>query len=146
MAEIAVFQGRISEAETILLHNKNYDLVLEICLRLHRWERALEIAKNSPKSTHVDLVLSKRGKYLTALNCDEYVNSYLKMTNPKGGEEAEDQNGYGYWFKTLFRLENCPKTVDWIAKELWINGMTWLFDVSTNKYLNDLNIPKYIFF
>lgn len=117
MAEIAVFQGRISEAETILLHNKNYDLVLEICLRLHRWERALEIAKISPKSTHVDLVLSKRGKYLTALNCNEYVNSYLKMTNPKVGEEAEDQNGYGYWFQTLSRLENCPKTVNWIAKE-----------------------------
>lgn len=80
MAEIAVFQGRITEAETILLHNRNYELALIICLRLHRWERALEIAKSTGNPMDVQDLLAKRKQYLIALNCTEYVGAYLKMS------------------------------------------------------------------
>lgn len=81
MAEIAVFQGRVNEAETILLHNKNYALALEICLRLHSWERALEIAKSSPVDADVRLVMAKRKEYLISLKCDEYLAAYMQLTN-----------------------------------------------------------------
>lgn len=85
MAEIAVFQGRVTEAETILLHNKNYALAMDICLRLHRWERALEIAKSSPNKSDIQLILSKRKEYLMALNCNEYSGVFIQCTNGDSG-------------------------------------------------------------
>lgn len=89
MAEIAIFQGRVTEAETILLHNKNYELALNICLRLHRWERALEIAKSSGNPMDVQLILTKRKQYLIALNCTEYIGVFLKMSGNSGFNDDE---------------------------------------------------------
>lgn len=92
MAEIAVFQGRVTEAETILLHNKNVALALDICLRLHRWERALEIARASTNKSDVPMVLAKRKEYLRSLNCSEYVGAFQQLTNGNGNGGDENIN------------------------------------------------------
>lgn len=92
MAEIAVFQGRINEAETILLHNKNYALAMEICLRLHRWERALEIAKSSSTPTDIQSIQSKRKQYLAALNCAEYIDSYKTLMQVNGNDKSMEED------------------------------------------------------
>lgn len=92
MAEIAVFQGRINEAETILLHNKNFKLALEICLRLHRWERALEIAKSSSNPSDLQSILLKRKQYLAALNCPEYIDAYKRMSQVNGFDKSVDED------------------------------------------------------
>lgn len=70
MAENVVMNGaRIEEAETILLHNRKISEAIQFCLRLHRWNKALEIAEKHSKD--IDLVLQERVKYMQALNRDE---------------------------------------------------------------------------
>lgn len=39
MAEMSVMMGRCNEAETILLHNGKFREAIELCVRMHRWER-----------------------------------------------------------------------------------------------------------
>lgn len=39
MAEMSVMMGRLNEAETILLHNGKIREAIELCVRMHRWER-----------------------------------------------------------------------------------------------------------
>lgn len=39
MAEMSVMMGRCNEAETILLHNGRIREAIELCVRMHRWER-----------------------------------------------------------------------------------------------------------
>lgn len=78
MAEMSVMMGRSNEAETILLHNNKISEAVELCIRMHRWERALEIAKSNDKQSDVDSVLEQRKKYLNALNRPEYLDVFLK--------------------------------------------------------------------
>lgn len=82
MAETSVMMGRSHEAETILLHNNKITEAIQLCVRMHRWERALDIAK-SQKSQKSDLnwVLKQREKYLKALGRDEYIESYTKINS-----------------------------------------------------------------
>lgn len=77
-AELSVMTGRVVEAESILMHNSKFREAIELCLRMHRWERALEIAKSQKNETDLDYVLSKRKKYLAAIDSDEYLPEYLK--------------------------------------------------------------------
>lgn len=75
MAEMSVMMGRSNEAETILLHNSKISEAIQLCVRMHRWERALDIAK-SQANPDLKWVLSERGKYLKALNRIEYLEKF----------------------------------------------------------------------
>uniref|UniRef100_A0A182JPQ0 Reticulocalbin-3 n=1 Tax=Anopheles christyi TaxID=43041 RepID=A0A182JPQ0_9DIPT len=44
MAENSIMNGRIQEAEIILMHNKRIPEAIRFCLRMHRWNKALEVA------------------------------------------------------------------------------------------------------
>jgi intraflagellar transport protein 80 len=78
MAENAIMNGtRIEEAETILLHNKKISEAIQFCIRLHRWNRALDIAEKN--STDLNVVLRERKKYLTALQKAESDPDFIKI-------------------------------------------------------------------
>lgn len=84
MAELSVMMGRSNEAGTILLHNNKVGEAIQLCVRMHQWERALDIAK-SPKNDTSDesiqfknWILIQRKSYLKALNRKEYLDSYTK--------------------------------------------------------------------
>lgn len=79
MAEKSVMMGRNVEAETILIHNNKASSAIELCIRMHRWERALEIAKSTNQAADMDLVLDERKKYLKVLDRDEYLEPFLKL-------------------------------------------------------------------
>lgn len=79
MAEISVMMGRSNEAETILLHNNKIGEAIELCVRLHRWERALDVAKSHKKESDLSWILEQRKKYLTAINREEYLPSFKQM-------------------------------------------------------------------
>lgn len=79
MAETSIMLGRIREAETILLHNKNPTEVILMYLRMHQYERALDIA-NAHKIEY-DLVMKERQNYLNALGKEEYNEKFLKLNN-----------------------------------------------------------------
>lgn len=78
MAENALMNGaRISEAETILLHNKKIPEVIRFSIRLHRWDRAIEIAEKF--STDIQFVLQERFKYLKALGSEEVNSKFVEF-------------------------------------------------------------------
>lgn len=74
---MSVMIGRTVEAESILLHNNKTKQAIELCIRMHRWERALDIAKSQKIESDMEYVLNKRKKYLTAINSDEYLPEYM---------------------------------------------------------------------
>lgn len=76
MAENSVMMGRITEAETILVHNKNIPEAVELLIRLHQWERALAIAESHP--IQLERILTERQKYLQALGKEEYSEKFLQ--------------------------------------------------------------------
>lgn len=82
MAEISVMMGRSNEAETILLHNNKVSEAIELCARMHRWERALDIAKTHKNARSLEWVLRQRQKYMAAINRDEYLPIF-KQFNQK---------------------------------------------------------------
>ncbi|XP_069962374.1 intraflagellar transport protein 80 homolog [Bactrocera oleae] len=76
MAENSLMLGRLIEAETILLHNKKFSEAVALCLRMHNWHRALEVAqKHEP--VLLDKVLEQRRRYLKALQRDEWDAVFL---------------------------------------------------------------------
>lgn len=79
MAETSVMMGRTNEAETILLHNNKIREAIELCVRIHRWERAFDIAKSHKNQSDIDWVLQQRREYLNAINRSEYLDSFLKF-------------------------------------------------------------------
>ena len=79
MAENSLMNGRIQEAEIILLHNKKVQEAILLCLRMHRWERALDIAVKNEQD--LDLVLKEREKFLQALGKEEYDPKFLSFKN-----------------------------------------------------------------
>lgn len=72
--------GCSNEAETILLHNNKVSEAIRLCVRMHRWERALDISISQANSD-LKWVLSERGKYLKALNRNEHLEIFLKHSN-----------------------------------------------------------------
>ncbi|XP_004524855.1 intraflagellar transport protein 80 homolog [Ceratitis capitata] len=78
MAENSLMLGRLIEAETILLHNKKFPEAVALCLRMHNWRRALEVAqKHEPEL--LDKVLEQRRRYLKALQRDEWDSVFLPL-------------------------------------------------------------------
>ncbi|XP_031630866.1 intraflagellar transport protein 80 homolog isoform X2 [Contarinia nasturtii] len=60
MAETSVMMGRSNEAETILLHNNKVSEAIQLCVRMHRWERALDLAKLHKKEPDLEWILQQR--------------------------------------------------------------------------------------
>lgn len=77
IAEMSIANGRIVEAESILLHNNKVNEAIELCIRMHRWERALAIAESHKNDKNIDCVIERRRKFLKALNATEYLKSFL---------------------------------------------------------------------
>lgn len=88
MAENAVINARIEEAETILLHNRKISEAIQFCMRLHIWGRALEIADKN--NTDLMLVLRERSKYLTALQKNETFNEFITMNEKFSVKDNND--------------------------------------------------------
>lgn len=78
MAENSLMNGRITEAEIILLHNKKISEAISFSIRMHRWDRALEIAEKH--NTDTDLVLGERKKYLAVLNREEMNQNFINKS------------------------------------------------------------------
>lgn len=79
MAELSVMNGRISEAETILTHNNKYKEAIDLCVRMHRWERALDIAKIGKTPASIGSIVEQRQQYLKALGREEYLDAFKKL-------------------------------------------------------------------
>lgn len=83
MAEKSMLNGRISEAEIILLHSKKISEAIFLCIRMHRWERALEIAEKN--NENIEHVLNERKKYMKILDRNEnnskFLNAMKKYNN-----------------------------------------------------------------
>ncbi|XP_058449133.1 intraflagellar transport protein 80 homolog [Malaya genurostris] len=77
MAENSIMNGRIQEAEVILLSNNKVSEAISFCLRMHRWSRALDIAQKN--KTSLETVLQERKKYLLALGREEHDPNFLKL-------------------------------------------------------------------
>lgn len=104
MAEMSVMMGRCNEAETILLHNGKIREAIELCVRMHRWERVyvfskcsftykmnnsnciylvfrLDVAKTHKRQGDIDWVLQQRRKYLDAINREEHLPAFKQLNN-----------------------------------------------------------------
>ncbi|KAH8376894.1 hypothetical protein KR093_001935 [Drosophila rubida] len=84
MAENSLMLGRLLEAETILLHSRKHEQAVALALRMHNWQRALEIAQKhqadqgeQPAGALLQRVLQARQRYLKALQRDEWDALYL---------------------------------------------------------------------
>eukprot|EP01041_Mallomonas_annulata_P002936 gene2936-5768_t len=81
LAELALFRRHPEEAERILLQ-ANPPLVyraIEINMRLHRWDRALEIATKF--RSHVDTVAGYRQRFLEQFNKTETIARFQQCAN-----------------------------------------------------------------
>lgn len=82
MAEVSVLNGRITEAELLLVHNKQIKEAINLCMRMHSWDRALDIAQKHKQTVDlVDVVLSERNKYLSSLRKKEWLPSFLSYVS-----------------------------------------------------------------
>ena len=61
-AALALYCKKVNEAEQILLQARLYYRAIKMDIKLHRWERALEIAVQN--KTHVDTVIAYRQRFL----------------------------------------------------------------------------------
>lgn len=87
MAENSLMLGRLIEAETILLHNRKYKEAVGLCLRMHNWRRALEVAQKHQKDL-LQEVIEQRKKYLKALQRDEWDTMFIPLiTTDKDSSE-----------------------------------------------------------
>jgi len=73
-AELALFQRRIDEAERILLQAGLTYRAIDMCIGVHYWERALEIAVE--KRTHIDTVIGFRQKHLESIGRKETLEKF----------------------------------------------------------------------
>lgn len=86
MAEGALLRGRLPEAITILLHSQEYRGAVQLCLRMHKWHKALEIAQKYQDDL-LSLIATERHKYLKALNqmeMDAKLQEALATNIPQG--------------------------------------------------------------
>ncbi|KAG8180211.1 hypothetical protein JTE90_016488 [Oedothorax gibbosus] len=75
-SEMALLSGNAREAESVLLAGGLKFRAIMLNLRLFKWDRALELAKNG---NHVDTVLAFRKKYLEDLNIVEDKTTFLQL-------------------------------------------------------------------
>uniref|UniRef100_A0A0N4Z4S7 WD_REPEATS_REGION domain-containing protein n=1 Tax=Parastrongyloides trichosuri TaxID=131310 RepID=A0A0N4Z4S7_PARTI len=80
-ALFAMFAGRISEAEGILLQSKFYFRAIFLNIQMFRWDRALQLALKY--NMHIDTVLGYRQRYLADIGIEEtnekILNQYSKV-------------------------------------------------------------------
>ncbi|XP_019892165.1 intraflagellar transport protein 80 homolog [Musca domestica] len=79
MAENSLMLGRLIEAETILIHNRKYREAVALCLRMHNWRKALEVAQKHEPDL-MEVVLEQRRKYLNALNREEWDTLFISLS------------------------------------------------------------------
>lgn len=79
LAEKCVMMGRLGEAETILTNNKKFSEAVDLLLRLHNYDRALDIAEQN--QTGIEHVLSERKRYIEALGRNEFNPKFLRFSN-----------------------------------------------------------------
>lgn len=79
LAEISVMIGQSNDAENRLLQNNKISEAIQLCVRMHRWERALDVAKSQKDNTDLSWVLQQRKKYLNAINRDEYLQPFKQI-------------------------------------------------------------------
>lgn len=77
LAEKCVMMGRLGEAETLLTNNKKYEEAVDLLLRLHNYDRALDIAEQHQAG--VERVLSERKRYIEALGRNEFSPKFLRF-------------------------------------------------------------------
>mgnify|MGYP004597824527 CR=1 FL=1 len=89
MAENSLMLGRLVEAETILLHNRKYKEAVGLCLRMHNWRRALEVAQKN-QTNLLGEVIEQRRRYLKALQREEWDVMFLPlMTSAEDKDNSE---------------------------------------------------------
>ncbi|CEF69620.1 Intraflagellar transport protein 80 homolog [Strongyloides ratti] len=76
-ALFAMFAGRISEAETILLQSKYYFRAIFLNIQMYRWDRALQLALQY--NMHIDTVLGYRQRYLEDIGVEETNEKILQQ-------------------------------------------------------------------
>uniref|UniRef100_A0AC35UHV9 WD_REPEATS_REGION domain-containing protein n=1 Tax=Rhabditophanes sp. KR3021 TaxID=114890 RepID=A0AC35UHV9_9BILA len=74
-AYFAMFAGRISEAEGILLNGSFIFKAIYLNIQMFRWERALQLALKY--NEHVDTVLGYRQRYMNDIEEDENDDNFL---------------------------------------------------------------------
>ncbi|XP_037959690.1 intraflagellar transport protein 80 homolog [Teleopsis dalmanni] len=90
MAENSLMLRHLTEAETILLHNQKYVEAINLCLRMHKWQKALEIVEKH-KPNMLESVVEQRKKYLNALETDEWDTAYMPfITKTNEKEQISD--------------------------------------------------------
>lgn len=75
--------GRHTEVDTILLHSQASADAIQMCVRLHSWNTALELARRDGQQSTDSLnsVLTQRREYLRALDRDEYLPKFLELSD-----------------------------------------------------------------
>ncbi|KAH0791698.1 intraflagellar transport protein [Histomonas meleagridis] len=76
-AMIAVLQGRVNEAEGILLQGRCIFRAIKLNIELGRWEHALDIAKTHNK--YVEVVAAYRTKFLKDMDMEETDQNFIKI-------------------------------------------------------------------
>lgn len=79
LAEKSLMFGRFEEAEKILILNEKYEKAIKLCMRCHKWDRALEISEKH--NIDFEPVLTKRKLYLLSLGKQEFEPRFLKYEN-----------------------------------------------------------------
>lgn len=76
-AMIAVLQGRINEAEDILIQGGCTFRAVKMNISLGRWDKALSIAKRANK--FVDVVVAYRTKFIKDMEIEETEKEFIKL-------------------------------------------------------------------
>lgn len=76
MSENSLMFGRFAEAEKILIHNEKYEKAIQLSMRSHNWNRAMEIAEQY--KIDVEPILTKRRLYMMDLGKLETESIFLK--------------------------------------------------------------------
>jgi intraflagellar transport protein 80 len=76
-AMIAILQGRLNEAEEILIQGGCLFRAVKMNISMGRWEKALGIAKRISK--YVEVVAAYRAKYIASLGIEETVKEFLDL-------------------------------------------------------------------
>jgi intraflagellar transport protein 80 len=78
-AELALFCKKFEEAIGILISNKRIYRAIKMCIRMHRWDQALELAVQN--KTHIDTVLAYREQFLKSMRHTESKERFLELAN-----------------------------------------------------------------
>uniref|UniRef100_A0A7S1KX12 Guanine nucleotide-binding protein subunit beta-like protein n=1 Tax=Neobodo designis TaxID=312471 RepID=A0A7S1KX12_NEODS len=86
-AELALFQRRVDEAESILLQAGYTYRAIDMHIGLHAWERAIKLAVE--RRAHIDTVLHARQKHLESIGrSTETLHAYRQAAQSAGKVDA----------------------------------------------------------